>query len=674
MIGGGFNRKYVIGLIIASVSLAIILRLFYIQVLDSSYKVTASNNVLRYITQYPSRGLVYDRNGELLVCNEAAYDLMVIPQQLKLFDTLELAKILAIPVEQIRQTIQEAKKDSYYRPYLFAKQVSAFTYATLQERLYKFPGFYVQPRTLRTYPLRMAGNLLGYVGEVNDATIEKEPYYKMGDYMGISGLEKGYEEVLRGRKGVTISLVDVHNRIKGSYQNGKFDTLAILGKNIVATIDAKLQAYGEKLMKDKVGSIVAIEPSTGEILAMVSSPDYDPTDLTGRNRRSNWARLALDPLNPMFNRATQAMYPPGSTFKLINALIGLQEGIIDNHTSWGCGGGFAYGGRVLKCHAHGSPVNVLSSIQVSCNAFYAHEFVNMINNPKYGSTHHAYEVWKKYLNEFGLGVHLNTDMNYEKTGIVHGPEYFDKMHNGRWNGYTIISMSIGQGELGVTPIQMANMVATIANRGYWITPHAVKEIEGQEIDKRFKQKHYISIDSSHFNTVVEGMRLSVTGGTSRIAAIPDIEVCGKTGTAQNPTGTKKDHSIFVAFAPRNNPKIAIAVYVENAGFGATYAAPIASLMMEEYLKDTVSRPDLEKRVMATNLVTDLKAVFAAQKAKYDAKIKAQKAREDSIKKEKSAALPAKPQRMNVDSGTKKRQIFPSVKRTPTLKEAKSEKK
>lgn len=664
MIIGGFNRKYIIGLMIAAVSIAIILRLFYIQVLDPTYKVTASNNVLRYITQYPSRGLIYDRNGELLVCNEAAYDLMVVPQQLKAFDTLELSRILSMPVEQIQATIKAAKKDSYYRPYVFAKQVSAFTYAILQERLYKFPGFYVQPRTLRTYPLRIAGNLLGYVGEVNDAVIEKDPYYKMGDYIGISGIEKAYEDVLRGRKGVTISLVDVHNRIKGSYQNGRFDTLAILGKNIVSSIDAKLQAYGEKLMKDKVGSVVAIEPSTGEILAMVSGPDYDPTDLTGRNRRKNWARLALDPLNPMFNRATQAMYPPGSTFKLVNALVGLQEGIIDKHSTWGCGGGFAYGGRILKCHAHYSPVDVVGSIQVSCNTYYSHVLVNLMNHPKYGKPQNAYKVWEGYLNEFGFGRHLNTDMNYEKTGIVHGPEYFDKLHNGRWNGYTIVSMGIGQGELGTTPIQMANMVAAIANRGYFYTPHVVKEIEGEQIDKRFKTKNIIHIDTAHFNTVVEGMHRSVLGGTSRIAAIPGIEVCGKTGTAQNPTGTKKDHSIFVAFAPKDNPKIAIAVYVENAGFGATYAAPIASLMMEQYLKDSISRPDLEKRVIATNLTNDLKIVFAAQKAKYDEKMRLRKQREDSIKHAAELKKP-RPVEKKATVVEKPKSAFPSIKRSPT---------
>lgn len=666
MIIGGFNRKYVLAIMIVVVSVVITLRLFYIQVLDPSYKVTASNNVLRYITQYPSRGLIYDRNGELLVCNEAAYDLMVISQQLKAFDTTELSAILNVPIEQIRETLKLAKQDSYYRPYVFAKQISAFTYAKLQERLYKYPGFYVQPRTLRTYPLKIAGNLLGYVGEVNDKIISKDPYYKMGDYIGIAGLEKAYEEVLRGRKGVTISLVDVHNRIKGSYQNGRFDTLAILGKNIVATIDAKLQAYGERLMSNKVGSIVAIEPSSGEILAMVSGPDYDPTDLTGRNRRKNWARLALDPLNPMFNRATQAMYPPGSTFKLVNALIGLQEGIIDEHTAYGCGGGFAYGGRVLKCHPHASPVNVYGAIQVSCNTFFSREYVNIINSPKYGSPHKAYEVWKNYLTQFGFGRHLNTDLNYEKTGIVKKPEYFDKLHNGRWNGYTIVSMGIGQGELGTTPIQIANMVATIANRGYYIIPHAVKDIEGQQIDKRFRTKNYIGISPSYFNVAVEGMRMSVTGGTSRIADIPGIEVCGKTGTAQNPTGTKKDHSVFVAFAPKDNPKIAIAVYVENAGFGATYAAPIASLMIEKYLKDSVTRKPLEDRIVNMDLTTELKYVFAAQKAAKEAKERAKKAKSDSLKNAARPAASSSEDRRKMPKGeSKKPRVFPSIKRTST---------
>lgn len=665
MIIGGFNRKYVLAIMIAIVAITITFRLFYIQVVDPSYKVTASNNVLRYITQYPSRGLIYDRNGELLVCNEATYDLMVIPQQLRPFDTAEFSVILNIPVDQIRKTLKMAKKDSYYRPYVFAKQISAFTYAKFQERLYKYPGFFVQPRTLRTYPLKIAGNLLGYVGEVDEKMMAENPYYKMGDYIGINGLEKAYEDVLRGRKGVTISLVDVHNRIKGSYQNGRFDTLAILGKNIVSTIDAKLQAYGEKLMKNKVGSIVAIEPSTGEILAMVCGPDYDPTDLTGRNRRNNWARLALDPLNPMFNRATQAMYPPGSTFKLVNALIGLQEGIIDQHTAYGCGGGFAYGGRVLKCHAHASPVNVYGAIQVSCNAFFAREYVNLINNPKYGSSHHAYEVWKSYVNQMGFGRHLNTDLTYEKIGIVKKPEYFDRLHNGRWNGYSIVSMGIGQGELGTTPIQIANMVATIANRGYYIIPHAVKEIEGQQIDKRFRTRNYVGVNSSYYSMVVQGMRMSVMGGTSRVADIPGIEICGKTGTAENPTGTKKDHSVFVAFAPMNNPKIAIAVYVENAGFGATYAAPIASLMMEKYLKDSVVRKPLEEKMMNMDLTSELKGVFAAQKAAYDARTKARKA---SMLRNRLSSLPSlESAKRPEDSLAIKYRHLLDIKRTPLIK-------
>ncbi len=596
-----------IGAILILVMLAYVGRLFQLQVIDKTYRLSASNNVLRYVTQYPARGLIYDRNGNLLVHNEAAYDVMINPRQLTAFDTADFCQILGVTREQIDESIKAARKYSLYKPSPFLKQISAQTYALFQEKLYKFPGFFVQPRTLRKYADSTAAHVLGYVGEVDERTIEENPYYTMGDYIGINGVEKTYEELLRGKKGVNVYMVDVHNRIQGSYMDGRFDTLSVAGEDIYLTLDHDLQTYGEYLMNNKIGSIVAIEPRTGEILAMVSSPTYDPSLLVGRIRSENFTRLSQDSLKPLFNRALMAQYPPGSTFKVINALIGLQEKVVSYNTQYYCDLGYHAGRITVACHSHPSPLNLPQAIQNSCNAYFCNVFRNILDNKAYGSVTEAFNQWRKHVVSFGFGDRLGSDFPNELKGNVPLSTYYDRYYGeGRWKSLTLISLAIGQGELLITPLQMANMAATISNHGYYRIPHIFKESAGgREPDARFREIHATTIDSSYFDVVVEGMDLAVngppgSGSTARIAAIPDIRVCGKTGTAENPHG--KDHSIFVAFAPKDDPCIALAVYVENAGFGSTYAAPIASLMIEKYLKGSVSRTWLEQYIRDANLL------------------------------------------------------------------------
>ncbi len=601
------GRKYVIAGLVVVIALVYVVRLFTIQVLDPSYRLSASNNVLRYVTQYPARGLIYDRRHRLIVSNEAAYDLMVIPSQVEPFDTAALARLTEVDVEEIRQGLEKARRYSRLKASILVKQIPATAYARLAEKMHKFPGFYVQPRTLRHYHRHLAAHMLGYVGEVTEQVIKKDPYYKMGDYIGISGIEHSYEKVLRGRKGVKIYLVDVHNRIKGSYQNGRYDTAAVVGANLVASFDADLQAYGEYLMYNKVGSIVAIEPATGEVLCMVSSPGYDPALLVGRKRQEYFPRLAQDTLKPLFNRAIMASYPPGSTFKVVNALIGLQEQVLHPWNEYSCHGGYYARGVHVGCHIHRSPLNLTEAIQNSCNAYFCNVFRNILDDPKYPSIYQSFENWKHYLLRFGFGHPLGIDLPHELSGYLPDTSYYDRYyHKNGWNSLTLISMAIGQGELGLTPLQMANLAATVANRGHYYTPHVVREIEGSDsLDPRFREMHTVPIDQKYFDVVIEGMDLVVngapgSGSTARIAHIPGIRVCGKTGTAQNPHG--EDHSIFMAFAPKENPRIAISVYVENGGFGATYAAPIASLMIEKYLADTLTRPWLEEYIRNTDLI------------------------------------------------------------------------
>ncbi len=597
------NRRHIIRFIIILVGLVYIIKLFILQVVDNTYKVTASSNVLRYVTQFPARGLIFDREGKLLVYNEAAYDLMLVPQQLQAFDTTEFCEVLNITKDYVIEGIEKAKDYSYYNSSIFLKQVSSKTYAKLQEKLYKYPGFFVQARTLRKYTTENGAHLLGYVGEVNDKIIENDEYYKSGDYVGISGIEQSYEEYLRGKKGVNVFLVDVHNRIKGTYANGRLDKKAEVGANIISTIDVDLQAYGEKLMKNKIGSIVAIEPKTGEVLSLVSSPTYNPDLLVGRIRTKNYVTLLSDTLKPLFNRALMAQYPPGSTFKIINALVGLQEGVVRPSTEYECYGGFFYGrNQRLGCHIHTSPTDLVESIKVSCNTYYCNVFRDILTNGSYPSIREAFDAWLAYIKSFGFGNKLNSDFPNELKGITPTKELYDRVYGeSRWRWQQLISMSIGQGELGTTPLQMANMTAAIANRGYYYIPHIVKEIEGDyKLDERFYEKHLTKIDSSYFNLVIEGMYLAVngepgTGSTAWRAKTPGIDICGKTGTAENPHG--EDHSIFVAFAPKDDPKIAIAVYIENGGFGGTWAAPTAKLMIEKYLNDSISVPWWEQYIL-----------------------------------------------------------------------------
>ncbi len=582
------------------VFLVILAKLFYIQVIDDSYKLSADNNVLRRITQYPARGIISDCHGVPLVTNKVCYDLMVIPSQLKPFDTLLLAQELHISLEDIRTTLRQAKEYSFYKESLFLKQIDPVEYGHFQERLYQFPGFYVQPRTLRSYPRPIAAHALGYVGEVSPATIAQRPYYKMGDYIGISGLEKQYEEILRGHRGVSIYLVDVHNRIKGHYADGQYDTVPEAGSNMQLTLDAELQAYGEYLMEGKVGSVVAIEPASGGILAMVSAPSYNPNLLVGRPRATNFRALEADTLKPLFNRSIMALYPPGSTFKIVNGLIALQEGVTWLDRGYSCHGRYTVG-RGVGCHSHPPAHSLVDAVRMSCNAYFCMLFRDIMDNRKqYANIEAAFQAWANYLYAFGFGHQLHVDLPGELPGNVPTVDFYNHyFHKGAWNSLTIISLAIGQGELGTTPLEMANLAAIIANRGYYKTPHLVKRIEGNQTAQNEVKNYSIPIAKEHFEPIIEGMYQAVNGGwgsgaTGWRAKTQGLDVCGKTGTAQNPHGD--DHSVFIAFAPRNNPKIAIAVFVENAGAGGRWAAPIAGLMIEKYLNREVLNAPMEKYV------------------------------------------------------------------------------
>lgn len=596
------RRKYIIGFIFIAIALIFIVRLFYVQIINDKYKLSADNNVLRKVTLYAARGLIYDRHGKLLVYNEAAYDLMVVPGQVEEMDTTLFCDLMSITKADFISKLEEAKNYSYYKPSVFEKEISAESYASIQEKLFNFHGFFMQTRTLRNYPQRTAPHLLGYIGEVSKQTVEKKPYYRSGDYIGKSGLEYTYEKALRGKRGVKMVLVDVHNREKESFEDGKYDTLAVSGIDITTTVDAELQAYGERLMNNKIGSIVAIEPSTGEVLSLVSSPDYDPNKLVGRELQTNYPKLNRDSLKPLFNRALMAKYPPGSIFKLVQALIGLEEEVITENTAFTCNK------SLVGCHNHPYPSNVKKSVQFSCNPYYYNVFKRIINqgisDSYFKDSEIGLGIWKEHVLTFGLGQRLGIDLPSVKSGGIPGVDYYDRLYGeGRWAFSTIYSLSIGQGEIEVIPLQMANLAAIVANKGYYITPHLVKQI-GDSLDKpeNFKRKNYTSVDSSHYTVVRNGMAGVVNEpyGTARRARLDSIVVCGKTGTAENPHG--EDHSVFIAFAPKENPKIAIAVYVENSGFGGTWSAPIAGLMIEKYLKGEVSEKRREKRILEADLL------------------------------------------------------------------------
>ena len=594
------SRKYVIGSIFILVAIILLIKLFIIQIVDDSYKQSSDNNTLRYITQYPSRGKIYDRNGKLLVYNDAVYDLMIIPSQAKKIDTASFCKLLNISNSTYNTYLAKAKKYSMITPSIFMSQFTKDEYGHIAEMLYHYPGFYFQTRSIRQYPLPIAAHTLGNIGEVTKNEMDGDSYYKLGDYIGKSGIEKYYEKELRGDKGMKILVVDVHNREKERFMDGAYDTQPVHGTDIILGLDADLQAYGEYLMAGKTGSIVAIEPSTGQILAMVTSPGYDPNELVGRKRGARYSDLLNHPDKPLINRAISGTYPPGSTFKMVNGLVSLQSGVINKNTAYPCSGPNS---APIKCtHNHASPVRLYDAIENSCNPYFWHAFQDMMNAPRFKNQKEAYQFWYDNVTSFGLGRSFKSDIPFTVSGNIPTKEFYDKVYKGVWNAMTVRSLSIGQGEILVTPLQLANVAAAIGNEGFYYEPHYIKSFVGTDksIDSSFLEKHIINIDQKHFKDVKKGMQSVFEGehGTARFSKIDSITVGGKTGTAENPHGL--DHSIFMAFAPVDNPQIAIAVVVENAGFGSTWAAPIASLMIEKYIRGYVKRPHVERRVLTLN--------------------------------------------------------------------------
>ena len=588
-------------------------KIFSLQILEGRYKEDADRNSTIYETIYPTRGVIYDRNGEILVGNKVAYDILVSPREVQPFDTVALATVLDVDPSFIRARLQEyARRRSSigFQSVTMLRMVPAETYMRFDEVKYRFPGFKGQVRGIRDYPVNAGGNLLGYVSEVNQDYIDSHPgLYRSGDYAGMTGIEAAREADLRGEKGYHIYLRNSRNQIEQPYKDGAEDKEAVPGHDIVTTIDATLQQYGQQLMQNKVGSIVAIEPSTGEILALVSSPGIDVEQLADIGKHYN--EIVQNPYKPMYNRAVQASYPPGSVFKLVNGLIGLQEGVLKPSYTYPCYQGYHFGaGHKLGCHSHKSPINMEESIMMSCNAYYCYVLKNILDNKKYANVAEALDAWHEYVESFGFGRKLGSDFPAELSGSIPTSRTYNRAYGrGRWNSTTVISLSIGQGEILATPMHLANLCATIANRGYYYIPHIVKASEGVEIDPRFTEKQYTKVDTTHFSKLIRGMWRAVNsgagmGGTAWVAHIDSLDVCGKTGTAQNPRGA--DNSVFICFAPMDNPKIAIAAYVENGGFGATYAAPMASLMVEKYLKGTVKRTALEERMKNADLMSRVK--------------------------------------------------------------------
>ena len=611
MTDNGRHIRLLVGL--GAAVLLLLGSIFSIQLLDDRYKQDADRNSTVYETIYPTRGAIFDRNGAVLVGNKVAYDILVSPREVKAFDTLALATALDITPEFIRGKMDEyhRKRTSIgFQAVTMMRMVPAETYLRFEEVKYKFPGFRGQARGVREYPVNAGGNLLGYVSEVNQRYMERHPgEYRSGDYAGMTGIEAAREQDLRGEKGYHIYLRNARNQIEQPFKDGAMDKEAVPGKNITTTIDAQLQQYGQELMAGKVGSVVALEPSTGEILALVSSPGIDVEQLSDIGKHYN--EIVKNPYKPMYNRAVQASYPPGSVFKLVNALIGMQEGVLRPEMRYPCSHGYHYGaGHKLGCHGHRSPIDMTESIMMSCNAYYCYVLKNIVDNRKYDSPADGLDHWNEYVKSFGFGRKLGSDFPAELAGSIPSSRTYNRSYGrGRWNSTTVISLSIGQGEILATPMHLANLCATIANRGHYYIPHIVKASEGVEIDPRFYERQYTLVDTTHFPKVIRGMWLAVNapagaGGTARVAHVDSLDICGKTGTAQNPRGA--DNSVFICFAPKDNPKIALAAYVENGGFGAAYAAPIASLMAEKYLKGKTSRPELEKRMMETNLMDRVK--------------------------------------------------------------------
>lgn len=587
------QRRWVIAAVAILIVVVYIIRLFTLQIMSDDYKKNADSNAFLKKVDFPSRGVVTDRNGDLLVFNQPSYDIMVVMNEAKdHIDTLELCRTLGITRDYFDKRMEDIKDRSKNPGYsrftqqLFMSQLSDQEYSIFQEKIFRFPGFYIQRRSVRQYKYPYAAHVLGDVGEVSPTDIEDDNYYQPGDYIGKLGIERSYEKELRGTKGVQILLRDAHGRIQGRYQNGALDTKPIPGKDLQLSIDIKLQALGERLMEGKIGSIVAIEPSTGEILCMVSSPTYDPRMMVGRQRGRRHLVLQRDPQKPLLNRSIMGQYPPGSTFKTSQALTFLTEGVITSSTSFPCPHGFRYKGLHVGCHGHASPINLVPAIGTSCNAYFCWGLYYMLGNRrKYGSVQNAMNTWRDYMVSMGFGYTLGVDLPGEKRGLIPNADYYDNAYKKSWNGLTVISISIGQGEVNLTPLQIANLGATIANRGYYYIPHVVKKIKGQALDTLYTRPHHTMASRRAYDLVVEGMRRAVVSGTCKSANRGDYLVCGKTGTAQN---RGHDHSVFMGFAPMDKPQIAIAVYVENGGFGADFGVPIGSLMMEQYINGKLS--------------------------------------------------------------------------------------
>ena len=593
------RRKWVIGGIVVAIIVAYTCRLFSLQILNDQYKENANNNAFLNKTIYPSRGVIYDRKDALLVFNQPAYDVIVCMRNVHDLDTLSFCNALNISREQFDRRMADIKNTklnpgySSYTDQVFLSQLTAEDCAELTEQLYKFPGFSTRLRTIRQYNYPNAGHILGDLGEVSKKEMEKDDYYSRGDFIGKQGVESFYEKELRGVKGREILLRDAHGQIKGHYMDGAEDVEAVPGKDLKLSIDIELQALGERLMENKLGSIVAIEPSTGEILCMVSSPGFDPRELVGRQRGANHIKMRDDKRKPLLNRAIQGTYPPGSTFKTSQALTFLQEGIITSETVLPCTHGFVMGSLHVGCHDGITSWNVIPAIATSCNGFFCWGLYRMLGSSKFKNVQESMTVWKDHMVDMGFGYKLGVDLPGEARGFIPNAAYYDKIYKKQWKGVTVISIAIGQGEVTLTPLQIANLCSTIANRGYYIAPHVVKEVKGGQLDSLYTTRHYTTVERRHYDTVVEGMRKAVLAGTCRKANSPNYEVCGKTGTAQN---RGKDHSVFMGFAPKDDPKIAIAVFVENGGFGAVYGVPIGALMMEQYINGHLSE---ESEIQAT---------------------------------------------------------------------------
>ncbi|MGO4905647.1 penicillin-binding protein 2 [Flavobacterium sp. W20_MBD1_R3] len=648
-------RKALLPSLIIIATFLLIMRIFYLQIVDDTLKLQSENNAIKKKFEYPERGYIYDRKGKLLVANQASYDIMVIPRELKNTDTLEFCQLLDLSKEEFIKRIKKAKIYSPRLPSVFLSQLNKSEFAAFQEKIRKYEGFYVQKRSLRDYEVAFGANVFGGITQVNEKLVQKNPYYNSGDLIGRQGVEESYEDILRGVKGVKYIQKDKYNREIGAYKEGKYDTIAVQGEDINLTIDAELQKYGEELMINKRGGIVAIEPATGEILALVTAPSYDPGILVGRQRSKNYTQLYHDSIaKPLYDRGLLAEYPPGSPFKILTGLVALQEGMIDENLTVSCNHGFSYArGRFMRCHCSGGSLQLHRAIYESCNSYFATAYMKTIN--KYTKPAQAVDIWSNHIKSFGLGQYMGYDLPTGKRGNIPDSKTYKRIYpNGGWRSTTIISNSIGQGEVLMTPIQLANMMATVANEGHYYTPHIIKKIQGREIDEKFTTKHVTTIDKKHFKPMISGLFDVYNLGTARALKVEGIDICGKTGTAENfaKIGGKriqlKDHSIFVAFAPKDNPKIAIAIMVENGGFGSTIAGPIASLMIEKYLRQKVTRLDLETRILATSLQGEY-----AKLGGLSEKIKLQLKIADSLLNKR--AIPAV--RIKTDTSKVKKQVI-----------------